>query len=112
MSCNAFPSAPRLLGSSAPSCHLSLFTCHFRAPQPRAAAHAVFVRDDLNVRLKLKFELVGIAAADVEPVKIRHDAQILNGALHTAVPTLLADLLARRVADLLVVILTLAKRDM
>src|SRR5205814_6550043 len=65
------------------------------APQPRAAAHAVFIRDDLNVRLKLELELVGIAAADVEPVKIRQDAQILNGALHAAVPALLADLLAR-----------------
>src|SRR5688572_6474432 len=80
------------------------------APQARATGEAGAVVDDADVGRQRAVEPARVAAADVEVVEPRQLTQVVDRAQHTLLPLVVADLLARRVAELLVVRLALAER--
>src|SRR4051812_44127524 len=82
------------------------------SPQCEAALYARLVRDDRHVRLQRELDLPGVAATDIETVEVGQPAQIADRLLDALVPSLAADFLARRIAELLVVGLAIAERMM
>src|SRR5207248_9864714 len=72
-------------------------------PQRDAAGQAVAVRPDRHIGRQLEIDRLGVAAADVEVIEIDHRAQHIEHVLHALVPALLALLLERDAADVLIV---------
>src|SRR5262249_43955284 len=77
-----------------------------------AALDARLVADDGDVGVWFERDPFGIATSHVEVVEVRERAQTGNGLLDPLAPLLVADSLARGVAELLVEGLTFAERLM
>src|SRR6476620_12033991 len=72
-------------------------------PELDAADDAFVVGDEVDIPRQPPVEQAGIAAADMQLVEIQQGAQHGDHLQHAAPPLLLADLLQRRIADILVV---------
>src|SRR5262245_61624968 len=82
------------------------------APQRRPALQARGVVDDADVGIERERDLLGVAAADIEVIEVGQPAHVGDRLLDPFVPAHRANLLARGVAELLVVGLALAERMM
>ena len=76
---------------------------HIVFPQRHAAQQAGFVGDDLDVFGQLEFDLLGVAAADVEVVPVERCRGLRNGFLEELVPRLLAVFIEAAAADVVLV---------
>src|SRR5262249_5359378 len=81
-------------------------------PKPGAAPYAIIIRDDLNIRLELELDVLGVPAADVQLVEMGQPSQRFDRLLDALVPFLLAHFSHRLVSELLVIGLVFAKREM
>src|SRR4029077_12765553 len=81
-------------------------------PELDAAQQTGDVLDDLDVGRQLEFDLLGVAATEVENAVVEDRRQLLDDLLHPAVPALLADLVEGGVAHPFLVALLLAERMM
>src|SRR5262245_50353366 len=80
------------------------------APERDAAHDAGGVVDDRRVGAGLEADVLRVAAAEVEVVEVDDATEDGDGELDAAVPLPVADLPARPIADLLVVVLALPER--
>src|SRR6185369_12320623 len=78
-------------------------------PEGDTALHAGLVRDDGDIRLEREVDLLSVAAADEQMIEVGQPPHVADRPLDPVVPARAADLLARGVAELLVVRLAMAE---